>query len=593
MKMLRPSDDRLNYQKLLAPPTGYELDFAFATTYSLDLETLVSISMTFAMEDAADDYMLENPIYIIENIRKASQKMVILCQSGQMKVPSHSNYIFSLLDDSVFEVGLKDDKSFHPKVWILKFIDKKKNILYRTIILSRNLTFDRSWDISVSLEGEITEEIQQKNNPLIDFLNYNVKFIKNRRKKSKIKSICEELKFIKFETNDKHFYDFDFYPLGFNDYKISKSNLFDTYHSLMIISPFLSKGTIEEFNKDPLLNQKKYLFTRKSEMRKLEDKNCKDFNIYVLKDTIVEGEEIIEEENELNESIVKQDLHAKLYYRMKYTKHDFYIGSANCSYKGFNKNIEFLINLKYRKNGFRIDDLLKDLMSEDETNNPFEKIESINQYEESETSNIQIKIEKAIKRLCASQSKATVTKEGELYNLSIRFGYIPEEVDFEIAPLMNKKFVKLEKNTIIEAQRLVELSEFYIIRARIEDQSLSRMTKVTTVPIPLTREKEIYKHVINDKKAFLKYVAFFLSDNYALSMLEQINPNKSSDIKWDSRQYDIPVIYENMLKTISENPAKILELEHMIKTIDDDNIITDEFKKLYSTFKTVAMKVKK
>jgi hypothetical protein len=44
-------------------------------------------------------------------------------------------------------------------------------------------------------------------------------------------------------------------------------------------------------------------------------------------------------------------------------------------------------------------------------------------------------------------------------------------------------------------------------------------------------------------------------------------------------------IYERMLKTAVTNPDRIKEIESVIKMIDDESIVTPEFKKMYETFK--------
>ncbi len=62
--------------------------------------------------------------------------------------------------------------SFHPKFWLLKYLSDQGEILYRIIILSRNLTFDRSWDLAVSLDGVVVAKANSKNGPLQDFLLY-------------------------------------------------------------------------------------------------------------------------------------------------------------------------------------------------------------------------------------------------------------------------------------------------------------------------------------------------------------------------------------------------------------------------------------
>ena len=43
---------------------------------------------------------------------------------------------------------------FHPKVWAIRFTDQDENRLHRLIVLSRNLTLDRSWDTALVLDEE-------------------------------------------------------------------------------------------------------------------------------------------------------------------------------------------------------------------------------------------------------------------------------------------------------------------------------------------------------------------------------------------------------------------------------------------------------
>ena len=47
--MLDVKHNRLDYGELLIPPTGFRLSRAIATTFSLDLNTLLSIPMLYGM----------------------------------------------------------------------------------------------------------------------------------------------------------------------------------------------------------------------------------------------------------------------------------------------------------------------------------------------------------------------------------------------------------------------------------------------------------------------------------------------------------------------------------------------------------------
>jgi hypothetical protein len=59
------------------------------------------------------------------------------------------------VEDSVLEVmPFHTGAIFHPKVWAIRFADQGGNRIHRVIILSRNMTFDRSWDTALVLDEE-------------------------------------------------------------------------------------------------------------------------------------------------------------------------------------------------------------------------------------------------------------------------------------------------------------------------------------------------------------------------------------------------------------------------------------------------------
>ena len=97
---------------------------------------------------------------------------------------------------------------------------------------------------------------------------------------------------MKFEIKDNQFSDYCFYPVGIDGYEIENTGLFNTYHELFAISPFLSDNTIKSFNELALTNpNKNTIITRKSELAKLKPSSVTNFDIYVMKDLIVDGEE--------------------------------------------------------------------------------------------------------------------------------------------------------------------------------------------------------------------------------------------------------------------------------------------------------------
>lgn len=590
--MIRPAEDRLNYSNLLNPPLGYEVEFAIGTTYSLDLEALVGVPMALSLSEEMDSTFIENPIFILEGLRRSADKFILFSEAGQIKVPQNANFIFSLLEGSIYEVALKNNKSFHPKVWIIKYANNEGEKLYRLLVLSRNLTFDRSWDMAVALEGNRNNKKTLKNRPLSDFITFLLPYAKDNKKKKAMKEIISELDYVHFNSLDKNFKNFDFCPIGINGYGKNETDLFNTYHNMVIISPFLSRETVEELNELSLSNASKILVTRKTEIPKLDEELLKDFDVYALKDLIVDGEETISGDNEKNDINRRQDIHAKMYAKTKYNEHHIYIGSANCSNSAFYGNVEFMLKLKYQKYGFRITDLLIDLFGDDEKENPFEKIEIIPKFEEIEI-DIKDQLQKAIKQLCRTKSKATVIDEEGNYSIKVEFHTISDDIDFTIAPLLSNSFEKLRNLTIIENLRLIELGQFYKICAKKDGVELQRIIKIRTEGIPENRDSEVFKSIISDKQTFLKYVAFLLSDDFLLSAIEEMEQKKNKSGKWQLTALELPILYENMLKAASRSPEKLNDIENILKIIQDKDIVPEEFNSLYRTFVSAAKKVKR
>lgn len=588
--MLKPSEDRLNYSELLTPPPGFELDFAIGTTYTLDLEAMVGVPLALSLSEEMDQTFQEDPLYILEGLRRSSDQFAIFCEAGKIKVPYNQNAVFSMMENSIFEVSLENDRSFHPKIWLIAYWNKEnEEVLYRLLVMSRNLTFDRSWDVAVALEGTLNDEKSTKNDPLIDFLDFLTDFTTEKEKRNQIRRIISKLPFIHFDPMNKHISDFEFCPLGIADYDKKNTKIFQKYHQMMIVSPFISEEIIKELNGQSLTNPRKVLITRKTELHKLTEDMLEDIEVYTLREAVIDGESAISEENSEDDPAQNQDIHAKIFARSKYNEHHIYLGSANSSTNAFNGNVEFLLKLKYKKRGFQIFNLLNDMFGDDE--NPFERIDTIPEQEETET-DLTDQLQKAIKKLTKTSSHATaVQDDDELFKLKVIFEDLPTECHFKIGPLLSKRDLPLQKETHFKNLRLLELGSFYRVTAIKDDVEVSRIIKIHTEGIPDERDNEIFRSIIKDPYTFLKYVAFLLADDFLITALENF-VQKNGAGKWDMDNEEQPPIYENMLKSASRSPEKLEDVETIIKIIESNDIIPNAFRHLHETFMNAVKKVK-
>lgn len=141
----------------LRPPAGYRVDVAVGTTYSLNLTALLLAPLSFALFDQgnADDIGAVDPIRLLEAVRRHADHTTVFCQAGGIHVPGNYRSILTFVEDSVLEVMPPNEGAiFHPKIWAIRFENADGQRLHRLVILSRNLTLDRSWDTALVLDED-------------------------------------------------------------------------------------------------------------------------------------------------------------------------------------------------------------------------------------------------------------------------------------------------------------------------------------------------------------------------------------------------------------------------------------------------------
>lgn len=161
----------VDYSNMLLPPKGYELEFAVATTYSLDITALTSVCLSLGFSENIEIAPTKEGMgKVFLGIQKMSKKLLIFCDAGQIKSFDRGNKLAMLLDKMIIPVSLPKDTekkripSFHPKTWLLKYQNKKdpNEKRYRFAILSRNLTFDKSFNTALFVDGELKDKEQEK-----------------------------------------------------------------------------------------------------------------------------------------------------------------------------------------------------------------------------------------------------------------------------------------------------------------------------------------------------------------------------------------------------------------------------------------------
>ena len=101
----------------------------------------------------------------------------------------------------------------------------------------------------------------------------------------------------------------------------------------------------------------------------------------------------------------------------------------------------------------------------------------------------------------------------------------------------------------------------------------------------MDREKAVVSSVISNRVCFYRHIAFLLGDDTILSILEANAAADSVNKSANSQTYHVPALYEKMLRTAATAPEKFKGIEYLMRTISEDGIIPEDFKKLFETFK--------
>lgn len=362
--MLEPEDRRLLFESL-RPPEDYELDRAIGTTYSLDLLALLTSPLAFAAfesEDGADTSRLD-PVAMLQTLRRHASRITIFCDAGRIQVPAKSQLLYGYLEQSVIEVSAPEPGGvFHPKLWALRYTSKAdRSTRYRVVVLSRNLTFDRSWDTVLTLDGAVSDRTlgYARNRPLADFIAALPELAKQkplpRSVRESIDTFERELRLVEFELPDG-FEDCSFWPLGIEGYRAWPFR--ERVDRMMVISPFISESVLKRLAHD---NKHNILISRPDSFDSLDRKSLGSYSpIYEFKpDADLDAYVGDESDEEVTEQPLLRGLHAKLYIGDAGWDARIWTGSANATDAAFARNVEFLVELVGKKSRFGIEACLE------------------------------------------------------------------------------------------------------------------------------------------------------------------------------------------------------------------------------------------
>lgn len=603
--MLHPKQNRIDYGAQLIPPEGYNLETALGTTYSLDLETLMilPVALFYAQPLDGDPNVLRYDM--LDAITKAADKITIYCQKAQIKVPQKFHHLLAYWEKAIHEVQMPHyAQSFHPKVWVIRYVHETMPPVYRLLVTSRNLTFARDWDVAFSTDGTIGSEESKQNIPLVNFLRHLQQAGGNRISET----FYNDLLLVKFDKDSGKFNQLKFHPIGITD-SLNKKYTNPVLKSkwweeLLIISPFVDDTTLQ--NLSSITGKKRYLLSRKEELDSVNVEVLSKFTCFQFS-KLIEQSELNEELNEAESDTALQNLHAKLFVTQFEDKVHWFIGSANCTSPAQERNIEFLIELRGpASTGIRVKDILNQLANSDKADGVvlFEPYDIKNRVDVTERKRIELQIRK-IKydlSILPLSGEAVPIEGGTAYDLKIQIDartlILPERFTVTIKPISEeqKKPIVLETGKLNNIDHFTgyaetRLSPFVEFEIWYEATRYTSFLLIMEIQLPSGRLNKIFSSIIDSKDKFLKYLSFLLTgeETSVIDNSADVSLNRSS-IQNDSLFDQLP-IYEKLLIAASRHPEKLSSVDKLIQRLKDECgennnlIVSTEFEDFWDVFR--------
>lgn len=602
--MLDYKKNRLDYGEQLMPPTGYRLQRAVAATYSLDLNTLLSIPIALFYAQTLEGSGSGERVQLLEAIQRCPEVLRIYHQAGKIHVPRNQNRLYGLLEDCLFGVLPKDENSsFHPKVWLLRYEQDEGPARYRLLVLSRNLTYDRCWDVAAALDGDVSDEPQKRNVPLVAFIRH----LLEQETFVDAEKFIGELNNVRFLPPYGFNDSYHFHPIGIGNYRnpIVKQK----GERLICVSPFVHEAALQRMRQN--VSGERWLFGRSEEMKRLKAGALDGIQAYSLSDLVVDGESLNAAEDGEGE-LLEQNLHAKLFvFKRGERGNVWFLGSSNATKAAFERNVEFLLELRGKGNAVQFDTLLDDLLGPNRDAGVFEPfVQPDEPISDAAEQALECRVRRLefdlLRTLEIRRADLVRSANGRNYDLLLtleteRIAWA--DLDVTVAPfnadhdpllLPKSQLVELRFDNINESN----LSRFLRFEIRHEKEiQRAFLMKIDVSGMPAGRVATIVRGIVSDPDKFFEYLRFLLADDFDKEADGNDGNQAAGELSDDKGKWDVQSpIFEQLLITASRRPQRLKDIDDLIAQLIDGGqeegkeIVPQQFLDFWRAFRGMVSK---
>lgn len=594
--MLNP-DNRNLYTSALTPPPGMVFDEAVATTFSLEPTFLLQAPVYLALM-ASDSQQTNDPFACFEAIRRYADRITVYVQQGRIQVPAtHSaSPLLGLLEKMIVEANAPKGGVFHPKVWAIRYITPSDDtVMYRLVILSRNLTTDSSWDLSLQLEGKLSKAKCKGNQPLQYLFRHLPELaagkVDQTRQQQAIR-FADELRCVVWDLPPG--YDsLTFYLPGISPFKWQPPQA----TRIAIISPFCSDDALQYLV--PCNSTQNVLISRPETLLALNDETLTPFDNVLHLDEAAEPDA-----SSLDDVITASGLHAKAYLFESGWDCELVLGSANATRAALcqGKNVEILVSLKGRKSKTGS---IESMLSQEGFGN---YLVEFDKNLEPEIDALRVEAEKALehaRQLLAHAALSLHCGQGQTEEIWALFlcGLIPPLPGIEhirVWPITVAPTFACELPTEGTAQDMLlgEFSAFTLtgliafeLDTRHPNVSARFVLNLPIANVPDDRNASILKTIINKQEDFLRYLYMLLGTEH-VALLRNEGRTTTKNVLYSLAHKDNTPLLEELTRLYSRTPERLKDIAALVDGLRNHalDIVPDDFLNLWAVFESAMDK---
>lgn len=603
--MLDPNSRSLLVDSL-RPPAGYAFSYGLATTYSLDLTTLLAVPLQLALLSSADrKAMLQDGVALLEALRRTTDKLAVFCQQSRISAPNLPHVLYGLMEPCVVEVNAPNGGVFHPKLWVLRFArpGDKDDVMLRLLVLSRNLTNDRSWDLSLCVDGAPGKRPVAQGRSIAEL----IAALPDLSATSVIERIREGCSLLTDEVRRTtwdlpgHFESLTFHTVGLN----KRSWLPKPSKRLAVISPFVSPQAINALA--ATTQQPVTLISRPDELARIPKSSLSSFESVKF---LHESAETDDGDDAMAANSLARGLHAKAYIIEDGWKTTLYLGSANATTPSLvsGANVEILAELTgYRSAVGGIDTLLGDDGLQEYLLDFVPPSEPPPPSQEEQAEKI---IDSA--RLALSNAHLRLgchSVDDDVWDLNLAANG-PVNLD-QIASIRLWP-ISIPQERAVDALALTTTGKVVVPRcatasvtgfiaielvSTICSHTICFVLNVPVENMPDSRESAVLRTIIANREGFLRYLMLLLQDLDSLPSTSDLLAAIGGSWKSSADSFSALPLLEELTRAYSRDPNRLRSVKKLVEQLGDtaegQKVIPAEFMDLWKVFDMLLPEIPK